>query len=317
MTKRLSQTEFERRVKILHETFIVTSPYLSQRKKVNIKCTICNTEVAKPSQLVLYRKLKCRNCNKETLSKKLRELRLLPHEEYWKAVKNNEFLDSIELLGTYEEQKKKIRVRCKLCKGEWDAFPSNLLNSYGCRICQVEHHKFKRLTHEVFLSRLDPDLNIEIISKYKGTTKPITFRCKVCNRVQEKRWTISLLNGHGCLFCNMSRGEKKIVRILEENFLQFKPQYSFPNSKFRFDFAIFIEDALSYLIEYDGEQHTKRTKHYSSSLEENIVKDQQKNQLAKNSNTPLIRIDYTEYKQISWELIKDKLEAAKLALSTF
>lgn len=66
----------------------------------------------------------------------------------------------------------------------------------------------------------------------------------------------------GCL--RSSFGEEKIEKILKENNLFYKKEYSFfdllsdKNNKLKFDFVIFSDNTykeILYIIEYDGEQH--------------------------------------------------------------
>lgn len=63
----------------------------------------------------------------------------------------------------------------------------------------------------------------------------------------------------GCL--RSSFGEQQIEKILKEQNLSYKKEFVFSDLvsengvPLRFDFAVFENNKLSYLIEYDGEQH--------------------------------------------------------------
>ena len=69
-----------------------------------------------------------------------------------------------------------------------------------------------------------------------------------------------LRSGHtsscGCL---VSKGEFQISQILSQNNIDFKRQIIFDDciyiNNLRFDFGIYQNDQLLYLIEFDGEQH--------------------------------------------------------------
>ena len=94
--------------------------------------------------------------------------------------------------------------------------------------------------------------------------------------------------------CVKSAGELKIIGILEENRIIYKTQFSFNdlvgvgNRKLKFDFAVFEGKNLSYLIEYDGEQHSNvRSKFYSQKM---VHHDQLKNNYIKRNSIVLIRI---------------------------
>lgn len=105
--------------------------------------------------------------------------------------------------------------------------------------------------------------------------------------------------------CLSSKGEEEIAKILTDNSIQFITQYRFDdfvseynNIPYRFDFAIFINNQLSYIIEFDGEQHFYYQESGSSwntkeNHEHTVELDIKKNNYCKEHNIPLIRIPYT------------------------
>lgn len=101
--------------------------------------------------------------------------------------------------------------------------------------------------------------------------------------------------------CISSYGEKIISQILQENNINFCSQYVFKDlvsSKgypLKFDFAIFKDNKLSYLIEFDGRQHyigPDGTWKNSYNLEELQERDKLKNEYCKKNNITLKRIPY-------------------------
>lgn len=118
--------------------------------------------------------------------------------------------------------------------------------------------------------------NLEVI-KRKGSTKDghALWLCKCdCGGLKEVS-SKSLISGHtkscGCV---KSFGEKEISLILEKHNISYQKEfifldlYSENNRPLRFDFAIFNEyNKLSFLIEYQGEQHyNKNSRYYSDNL---------------------------------------------------
>ncbi len=118
-----------------------------------------------------------------------------------------------------------------------------------------------------------------------------------------------LKSGHtkscGCL---TSAGEEKIKHILQENDISYISQYGFSDlvdkNKLRFDFAIFQNNKLFCLIEYQGSQHYQNLegKLWNSPQKH----DQMKREYCKKHNIPLIEIPYTDLDKISIEYIKEK-----------
>lgn len=95
---------------------------------------------------------------------------------------------------------------------------------------------------------------------------------------------------------SISKGQDNIRDILFNNNVSFKQEYSITqdDKKYRFDFAVFDENGLSYLIEYDGEQHFHPVEQMGGEegYQERVKVDQVKNQWAKDHNIKLIRIPY-------------------------
>lgn len=110
----------------------------------------------------------------------------------------------------------------------------------------------------------------------------------------------------GCL--KSSQGEFKIAKILDEANINYKREYVFSDlitekgGYARFDFAIFKNDTLLYLIEYDGETHSK--KHASGwntieKIEYQKKCDALKTEYCKKHCIPLIRIPYTKFQTLT------------------
>ena len=118
--------------------------------------------------------------------------------------------------------------------------------------------------------------------------------------------------------CMNSKGEAKITKLLEEYNFQFQKQYGFEDLHneqgrgYYFDFAVFIEGALSYLIEFDGIQHFSREHQFSQNedtFDRVIARDEKKNKYCVEHNIPLIRIPYTQLDKLSIDDLK--LETTK------
>lgn len=119
-----------------------------------------------------------------------------------------------------------------------------------------------------------------------------------------------LINGDtlscGCL--RSSYGEHRIEQLLQSNNIKYIKEYSFKdlisekNIPLRYDFAIFNNDNLIYLIEYDGEQHfsNKTDKIWSDTLEKRKERDAIKNNYALINNIPLYRIPYWDKNKITF-----------------
>lgn len=98
----------------------------------------------------------------------------------------------------------------------------------------------------------------------------------------------------------VSSGERIIEKILQEYKLDYISQYSFDDCRYKyklkFDFAVFKNGKVDFLIEYDGQQHFNVVSIFGGvkALNENIIRDDIKNEYCKNHNIKLLRINYTQ-----------------------
>ena len=100
--------------------------------------------------------------------------------------------------------------------------------------------------------------------------------------------------------CVNSIGEANIEKILNENNISFEKQFYFKDLKdkrcLKFDFAIFHNNILSHLIEFQGKQHFEKIgwKQVDNDFEDRVKKDNMKKEYCKSKNIPLIEIIYNQ-----------------------
>lgn len=108
--------------------------------------------------------------------------------------------------------------------------------------------------------------------------------------------------------CVKSRGEQIIAKVLREGNINFATQYSFSdlrtnkNGVLKFDFAIFKDNKLYKLIEFDGRQHTSGPDakwSNSDSLETIQYRDGLKDKYCQENNLILQRVPYTDIGKIT------------------
>ena len=120
-----------------------------------------------------------------------------------------------------------------------------------------------------------------------------------------------LKSGHtqscGCL---RSKGELEIAMLLSKNKYSYAREYSFPdlnsskNYPLRFDFAIFDNEKLVRLIEFDGSQHYQdNIDFFRTKVENQKERDKLKNEYALSHNIDLVRIPYWQQNNITLELL--------------
>jgi hypothetical protein len=101
----------------------------------------------------------------------------------------------------------------------------------------------------------------------------------------------------------LSKGKQQADIVLEQANIDFQSQYRIKsfNISAPFDFALFKNNHLLGLIEYDGEQHFKPVGIWGGEEQLKIQqeRDERKNQWCRNNNIRLIRIPYTEYNNLT------------------
>lgn len=163
------------------------------------------------------------------------------------------------LISEYEGNEKPITCKCRKCGNIWTTKPKVLItNGAGCPICgKIKASLAEMKPHEQFVEELATvNPNIEIIGLYLGTHKKIKCKCKIDGAIWDG-YPANLLNeSAGCPMCNISKGERKMVSILNKFNLDIKQQYSIDDCvyerKLKFD-AFDITNNIAF--EYNGEQH--------------------------------------------------------------
>ena len=170
--------------------------------------------------------------------------------------------------------------------------------SCGClKIEKISH--LKDIDHTNNIS----DYGIKILNKAGKNDKGQTlWECECFCGNHFIDLPARILNGHvrscGCLI--RSSRERLIENILLQYNVTFETQYSFPNCRsdknylLRFDFAIFKNNSLNFLLEYDGQQHFYPVKWFGGedNFKETVRRDEIKNNYCINNNIVLIRLNY-------------------------
>ena len=227
----------------------------------------------------------------------------------------NERFGRLVVIAPAENKGKRTQWLCKCDCGNkkivlTDSLRSGKVQSCGCLRTETARanglKQLEDLTGQIF-GQL-------IVLEYAGSDRNrSSWRCEcscgnivVVNQMELKHGdTLSC----GCL--KSSFGEQQIEKILKEQNLSYQKEFTFSdlvsenNIPLRFDFAVFENDKLLYLIEYDGEQHyqDKTSKIWTDSLEKRQKRDKIKNQYCLDNNINLYRIPYWEKNNLKFDLI--------------
>ena len=307
MPKKKTHEEFVAQVKSNFPNINVLGTYTTNKTKIEFQCLVdgcLHKWMARPDNILSG--YGCPECAKRKIS----AARLKTHEEFVNevAVKN----PGVKVLGKYTADNIKIEFQCNnpYCGYKWFTTPDKIIHSLtGCPEC-AKHNRAKKKTktHETFVSEVeDQNPSIEVVGKYQKAREKIEFKCRVCGHT----WMAtpnSVLNGNsGCPVCVQSHGERSIINWLQNNSIEFIPQYKFDDCRdiepLPFDFYL---PQFNICIEYDGEQHFRPVnfggisdEHAVINLKKTQSHDNIKNDYCQQREIVLVRISYLDKNNIS------------------
>lgn len=300
MPKRLTQEEFESKVlEKIGSDYKVLGKYINRDTKILMKHYVCSNEFMKRPHDIISKGSGCPFCNGNQNAK---------YNEKW-VIEHTPL--PYKYISGYKNMTTKCKFYCEKCDTSFEQMPARLINQkiYGCNCC-----KNKKKSHEDFLQELGKVCleEYEVLDKYINVDTKIHFKHKKCGSIFEITpwYFIHKANKKYCPICyyKKSRGEIIINKFLEENDINYQREFSFPNSKKRFDF--YLPD-LNICIEYDGEQHFKAINFFGGEkgLIDTQKRDKEKNQYCLKNNIQLFRIPYTDLTKINQilnEILKEK-----------
>ena len=271
--------------------------YKGARTHIKVQCMTCgHIWEATPTNLI--RGKGCPNCAK----KELRNIHLKSTSTFVEEMKNLD--ENIEILGEYTGSHDKIMCRCITHNVIFYSNPTHLLQGKsGCKKCEGDKISSRLIKPQDDFIRDVQRINpyVEIVDKYTGAQNRIRVQCTRCFNI----WTPvagSLLSGHGCPVCNMSKGERAIAVFLDNNHISYNPQKSYSELRgvgglpLSYDFYL---PEYNLLIEYQGGYHdhtvpTQTDKEYEIQVEH----DKRKKEYALTHNYNFLEIWYYDFNNI-------------------
>lgn len=144
--------------------------------------------------------------------------------------------------------------------------------------------------------------NIKVLERAGSDEQQIALwkcECKKCGNIFIARGSHIRDGSIQSCGCVHSKGEQEITKLFIEHNIEFATQYTFPDlidiRPLRFDFAVFNNGKLNYLVEYNGKQHYEKAPgQWGESFEILQKHDKMKKDYCKKHNIQLIIIRYDE-----------------------
>lgn len=229
--------DFIEQMNTINPNIEILNKYKNINTKIHCRCKIDGYEW-KTTVSSLLRGSKCKKClGIETKTK----------DEFNKLMSSMH--PNINIKGKYKNHQSELECECLLDGYKWSTTAHNLMRGHGCKKCAGTLKK----THEEFVKEAsEKNKNVTVIGKYKGTKEKILCRCNKCGNEWFTHPSL-VLYGSRCPICSTSKGETKIMELLNNNKIDYIPQKTFENCLYRyllrFDFYI---PSLNLCIEYQG-----------------------------------------------------------------
>ena len=198
MPQKLTQEQFEQRVKEVDPSFTVVGKYEGyyypngKPRKILLRHE-CEYEDEFLIPNFMHHRCKCRKCN---------NLIPMTHEEF--VAKIALINPNIEIIGKFKGVTKKIKCRCKICEHVWST-DAQVLYKHGCPVCAGVIK-----TPEIFYREVEEKFpnQYEFLTEYKGIHEDITVRNKFCMHEFTSK-AANIFNGDcKCPYCN---GKKVLI----------------------------------------------------------------------------------------------------------
>lgn len=312
-----SNAKFLEQLKKINPNIEPLEEYKRHDIKMKFRCNVCNHEWLSIPDNIIHRG-SCPACSKSKSS----NLQMKSHEDFV-----NEILsinDNIVVLGRYTGAFEKIKCLCKIHNEVFYSPPTHMLEGkFGCKQCRsnkISSALIKK--NEVFaneLSEVHP--HIKMVGRYRGANIKLGVKCDRCG-TEWNTTPSSLLSGHGCPRCLLSKGELKISRYLDSSGISYTPQMKFRDLRgvggkrhlpLSYDFYI---PEYNLLIEYQGEFHDRTSNIQTAEMFEIQKKhDELKRKYAKDNNINLLEIWYKDYNNVE-QILNECINSLKNPVTT-
>lgn len=308
---------------------ILQSEYKGSAKPITVLCMTCGSSCDKPAGEAL--RYGCVHCSRKANVKRGREARIRPDNltALFITRLREKHGDKYRLIGPYVDAKTAVRLQCS-CGREFSARPDDLLyGPRGCNCARWQHKPEKpkkppaepKWNEEKFRAKVQAIWGdeFELLSPFINTSDRITVRHKGCGK-EHMKYAGDLLKNHGCRYCSrnsMSAGVMYIMRALNDLGMHYEREVKLEGCQLQrqlaFDFGVYKDGMLLFLIEFDGEQHYRMTQRFGG--EEKLTKLQQrdavKDSYCMEHGIPLLRISYQSVQRQgtkAYGLVKDQVE---------
>lgn len=293
MAIRKTHEQFIKEMDLLNPNIEILDKYVNAKTKL-----LCNCKIHLYKWYIdpdhLLRGHGCPICAQKVRDSKHKKK---THEQFVKEY-YTKFKDStIDIIGKYKSIIDDVTCKCRVCNAIYEQKARKLMEGVGCPVC-AGVRVVKGIND---IATTNPDIvqyfkNTEDAYKYtKCSTASTDFKCPVCGYEKfMKINSVVSINHFSCPICSdgisypnkFSRAFLKQLPVENVKY-EYTPlwakQYSYDN--------YFEYMGRKYILEMDGAFHYMKYYNSNLSLEDTKQRDKEKDELAKNNNIQMIRIN--------------------------
>lgn len=277
---------------------LLSDNYINQDTKMDWLCECKNIFSATWSKVKNRNKHQCNVCG-DKLCRKNRKID-------FKHVNNEVEKMGYKIKGEYIDTEKFI----------------TLVDTFGYKYYTTFHHLKLNKPMKFYINNPYTIENINLYIKlnkincillekeWKGNDCNMKFKCS-CGNIFCTTWATFTNQKQLCDICSkaISSLELKTEDFFKKNCVEYKKEYCFDDlffmSKLRFDFAIFNNNKLCYLVECQGKQHYICVEYFGGeeAFKKQLIKDEIKRDYCIKNNIPLLELKYTLFEKGNKEYI--------------
>jgi very-short-patch-repair endonuclease len=279
--------------------------YVNQRTEVILICPVHGQFRITPEDH-LNSVCGCPKCGHEKAGRE----RVTPFEELLPIFREKHGRKFKYIKETYIDQNHYMVMICPE-HGEFEQFPISHKKGFGCWKCGITTRSRAKRMQLIDFKKLGKAIHGDLydydhLTRLRTTKDNVLIHCTKCNRKFPQSPGAHIYGCQGCPRCAGSKGEKMIIRVLEQYDIKYILQYKFEECKdIRcLPFDVYLPQ-YKICIEYDGIQHYITVPLFGgeNGLRETQRRDAIKTKFCEDNNIDLIRIKYTDYSNIEDILI--------------
>jgi hypothetical protein len=229
--------------------------------------------------------------------------------------KHNNYYDYS--LVNYTNATTKVQIICPK-HGIFEQQPNNHLFGQRCIKCMGDNvRKARKFSVEnwidIFKKTHNDRYDYSLVKKFNGSgmLNKVIIICPKHGEFLMRPQSHS--KGVNCPHCNISKGEDEIEKYLIKNKIKYTTQYTFidcinPKTSKKLPFDFYLPNT-NIIIEYQGEQHYKKTGYFekrAGGLEGLQYRDNLKREYCQNNGIKFIEISYKDFNNIK-QILKEKI----------